>query len=193
MKSSTLYRIFLLWTMGWMLLLLTGCTTAWTTEAQNIIALLGPSISSILAILAAFGVGISPAALTAIQSWSAQATTGLQTVATLITEYNTAEASAQPGLLTEIQTALSAIVSNLAAILPEIHITDASTQAKVMAIIDAVQMEMQALINLVPALQGKTTSHDELKVLIANVGTAKEFKAEFNRRAGVFGKQYELK
>jgi hypothetical protein len=195
MKRSTLHRILLLWTMSWVILLLVGCSTAWTTEAVNIITLLGPSITSALAILAAFGVGISPAAVTAMQQWSSRAITGLGQVKTMIEQYNAAEVGAKPGLLTEIQTALSLIVSDLTAILPTIKVTDAATQAKITAIVEAVAAELQGLVNLVPALQGKVTSHDELKKLIAAVKTAKEYKADFNTKVAAFGpsaKQYEI-
>src|ERR1700752_1408251 len=92
-------RFFAMFTLIWCLLLLTGCTTSWVSEATSIIQLLVPAITSVLSILAAFGVpvGLSTAALNSVQSWANQATEGLQTVGNLINQYNTAEASAQPG------------------------------------------------------------------------------------------------
>lgn len=190
MKS--LSRFFAIVTVLWMLLFLMGCTTSWVSEATSIINLLVPAITSVLSILTAFGIptGLTTTALASIQSWANQATAGLQTVANLIQQYNTAEASAQPGILTEIQTALSVITQNLATILPEIHVTDPATQAKIMAVVEAVQSEMQALINLVPALKGEVTSHDELKALVAAVQSPKEFRATFNAAAEQFGKEY---
>jgi len=187
MKRSTLNRILLLWTLTWVIMLLAGCTTSWVTEATNIIALLGPAVSSILAILAAFGVGLSPAVATQFQKWSADAEAGLQQVATLINQYNTAEAGAQPGILTEIQTLLGVINSNLTTILPTLQVTDPSTQAKIEAIVEAFQSELAALIALVPALQGTVTDHDEVKKLMANLKSAKNFKATFNDCVAAFG------
>jgi len=175
---------------------LAACSTAWTTEATNIISVLEPAVIAALGILSAFGIGISPSALTAVQKWGTQAQTALAEVKTLITEYNTAEATAQPGILTEIQTLLSTISSNLAELLPTLHVTNASTQAKIMAVFDAVASEISALIALVPALQGKVTSHDELKKLMAAVKSKNEFKAFFNKQVDAFGptaKTYELK
>lgn len=187
-------RFFALFTIVWCLAVFAvGCSLTWVSEATNIIQLLVPAISSILSILTAFGAGISPNAMADINNWAQQATTGLETVGTLITQYNTAEAAAQPGILIEIQTALSVVVNNLATVLPELHITDAATQAKVVAIMQAVQSEITALMNVIPAIQGKVTSHEELKGLIAKVQSAKEFKAEFNGLVGGFGSQYQLK
>lgn len=195
MKFTPAARFWLLVTVLWCLCVFgAGCTAAWTSEASNIINLLVPAITSILSILSAFGVGggLDGNVFQAIQSWANQSTSALQSVAGLIEQYNSAEAGAQPGLLVEIQTALNTIVSNLAAILPEIHITNKDTQDKVTAVIDLVQNELQALVNLVPALKGEVTAHDDLKKLVAAVKSPKEFRSEFNEVAGTFGKQYEI-
>lgn len=192
MKLNFWARFWFTFTALWLLIMLTGCTASWVSEATQIIQLLVPSISSILGILSAFGVGLPAAAMVDVQNWANQATADLQTVAGLIDQYDAAEATAQPGILTEIQTLLSTITSNLTTILPEVHVTDASTQAKIVAVINLVSSEMTALIKLVPALQGQVTSHDELKQLMAAVQSPKEYKAAFNTAVSSFGKQYEL-
>lgn len=188
---KTLNRINLIWTLLWLTMLLTGCSTAWTSEAVNIITLLGPAITSILGILSAFGLGLPPTVMSAVSAWSATAVTGLQQVKALIDQYNTATAAAKPGFLTEIQTALKVIDDNLLALLPTIKVTDPGTQAKILAVVGAFQSELAALIALVPALQGKT-GHEETKRLIADLKTAKEFKKDFNAQVAPFGKQYEI-
>lgn len=173
-------------------LFLSGCTSTWTSEASSIISLLIPAIQAALGILAAFGVGLSPTVLTAVNTWGQDAQTALAQVKTLIDQYNTAEASAKPGVLTEIQTTLGVISSNLATILPTLHVTDQSTQAKIIAVVQAIADEVSALIGLVPAIQGKVTSHDELKQLMAALKTPKEFRADFNAKAGEFGQEYTI-
>jgi hypothetical protein len=193
MNYSKLSRFFLAFTVLWcMCMFLAGCTAAWTSQAVSIIQQLVPAITIALSILTAFGAGVSPAVLSSVQTWGQEATAGLQTVAGLIDSYNVASATAKPGILTEIQTALTAITAKLKDILPEIHVTDPKTQAEIMAVITAVSEEMTALINLVPALKGEVTSHDELKALIAAVKSPKEFKEDFNQKAGVFGKEYHI-
>jgi len=175
-----------------LLALMCGCSTAWTQEASNIIALLVPAIQSALAILAAFGLGISPSVLTAVNKWATDAESGLAQVKSLIEQYNAAEATAQPGILTEIQTLLGVISSNLAAILPTIQVTDPSTQAKILAVIEAISSEISALLNLVPAIQGQVTSTEELKALMGALKSPKQFKEAYNKAAGVFGESYQI-
>jgi hypothetical protein len=186
-------RFFALFTLLWLVAVFcTACSTAWTSEATNIIDLLVPAITSALSILSAFGVGVPLPTVNAVNSWGAQANEALQTVKSLIDQYNQAEANAKPGLLSEIQSALSTIVANAGQVLSEVHINDTKTQAQVVAIFDTVLAELQSLINLVPALKGEVTKHDELKALVAQVKTPKEFKNEFNEKVGAFGKQYEI-
>ena len=84
----------------------TACTTAWTQEAVSIINLLVPAIEAALGILAAFGVakGLSPKVMDDVRKWAGEATSDLQTVIKpLIEQYNSAEASARPGILNDIQ------------------------------------------------------------------------------------------
>jgi hypothetical protein len=169
-------------------ILLSACTTAWTTEASNIIAVLIPAIEGALGLISAFGVGISPSALTSISKWGNEATNDLANVIKpLIDQYNSAAASAKPALLEEIQTGLSVIVNNLSTLMPAIHVSDAATQAKINGVIEAISGEISALIALVPAIQGKVTSHEELKTLVANLKTPSEFKREYNAAVSAFG------
>lgn len=170
-----------------------GCNTAWTTEAVSIINMLDPAIIALLAILTSFGVGITPSALAAIQKWSTEATTALSTVIKpLIEQYNTAESAAKPGILAEIQTAIDVLTNNLAAVLTTVHITDPATAARVMAVVDAVSAELQALANLIPVLQGKITDHHEAKMRVVAVASPREFRAHFNAAAGLFGSNYQI-
>jgi hypothetical protein len=155
-----------------------GCSASWTQEASSILALLGPAISSALEILAAFGLGISPAVAQGIASWGADAQTALTQVASLITQYNTAEASAQPGILGSIQTLLTTVSDNLAALLPTIKITDPKTQAKVMAVFTAVQAEIAALASLIPSIQTASAMAEHTDALLAVATAAKHFKVK---------------
>ena len=190
---TNISRFFALFTLIWTICLFTtGCTATWTGEAIQIINLLVPAITAALSILTAFGQGVSPDVLAAVNKWSDEARVDLQNVAGLIDQYNNAEASAQPGILTEIQTALNVVEANLSTLLPEIHVANATTQAKIMAVIEAVQSELVALINLVPALKGEVKSHKEVKALMAAVKSPEEFRDDFNSKAGEFGDQYRI-
>ncbi len=183
------------------LIFLVGCTTSWVSEASSILALLGPAISSALEILAAFGLGISPAVAQDIAAWGQTAQTALTQVATLITEYQTAEASAQPGILGQIQTLLATVGDNLAALLPTVKITDPATQAKVIAVFTAVQAEIAALASIIPSITTASTlaEHTDGLLMVATaakhfkVKSAKQFAADYNKAASALGEQFKIK
>ena len=144
----------------WSLMLLCGCTTAWTGEASNIINVLVPAVHAILGLIAALGAKIPDTAAQAINDWGKQAQAALQQIKDLIAQYENAEATAKPGLLVEIQTAAETVVNNLGQILPTLHITDPVTQRKVTDVANAILVELQALVNVIPALQGKLHLRD---------------------------------
>jgi len=185
-------RICLLLAIVYSILLLSACTTTWTSEAQSIISIIEAAIPSLLAILAAFGVTLAPSVVSAVQSWATQAQLALTQVATLITQYETAAASAQPGILTQIETILTTVSNNLESILPTLHVTDPATQAKIVAVFTIVEDELVSLLELIPVIKGEVTDHDAMKALIAKVKSAKEFKHDYNIAAGKFGRQYEI-
>ncbi len=183
------------------LIFLVGCTTSWVSEASSILALLGPAISAALEILSAFGIGLSPNVATQIAAWGQKAQTALTQVATLITQYNTAEATAQPGILAEIQTLLATVADNLATLLPTINITDPATQAKVIAVFNAIQTELAALVALIPSITTASAMTEHVDALFAvataakkfKVQSAKQFADDFNKKAGALGKQFQIK
>jgi hypothetical protein len=186
-KFLALYVLFLL------VNLTLGCTTAWTSEASGIITLLVPAIESAIAILAAFGLGISPTVLTAVQKWAAESVDTLNNVIKpLIDKFNAAEESAKPGILTEIETAVSTVLGGLNSILPAIHVTDPAVQFKITAVITAVQLELTALLNLIPVIQGTVTGHDTVKARIVALKSPDHFKNDFNTAVAPFGKKYEI-
>jgi prophage DNA circulation protein len=174
-----------------LLVLATGCAD-WESQASSIITLLGPAIQAAIAILAAFGVGVSESVMGSFNSWSAQAQTDLVTIKGLIAQYQAAVATAQPGILQEIIAVVNTTQTNLAALLTALHITDATTQARVAAVFAAITGMLTAITSLVPALQGKTSEKEKLTLYNAFKSKASGFKATFNKAAVVFGKQYEI-
>jgi hypothetical protein len=146
-----------------------------------------PAVQGILVILAGLGAMVSPGVISSIQAWGTEAQNDLQNVILpLIQQYNAAEAGAQPGILTEIKTALATIVANLGTLLPTLHITDPAKQAQVQAVVTEVADEFQALLNLIPVVEGTVTDHDEIKALLVKLKSAKQFKHDFNAAAKPF-------
>lgn len=196
--KNIVIRFLLLYALFNLILLFTGCSSGWTTQASSIIAMLGPAIQAALAILTAFGIGISPKALAAVQTWSAQAIDALNNVVKpAIDAYNNAATTAKAVLLVKIKAALTSIVTNLQAALVDVHVTDPNTQARITAVFDVILAFLTSLINLVPVLEaedagGPAIDPEEAHTLVRAVKPAKEFKKEFNAVAGSFGKQYEI-
>lgn len=190
---TKIQRFLLLYAIFNLVILFTGCATAWIGQADNIIAALIPAINAALAILAAFGIGVSPAALAAIQAWGTQAQDALNNVVKpALDAYNSASAAVQATLLNNIKAALDSIITNLNTAMADVHVTNPATQAKITAIFAVVEAFLVSLANLLPVLQGKVTDLHEAHDLVHAVIPVKEFKSEFNALAGSFGKQYEI-
>jgi hypothetical protein len=132
-------------------LIWTACSTAWITEAEQIVEALMPATANLVTLVATLeGKNVSAGDLQTIQSAGSQAGADLQLMESLITQYEKAEASAQPGLLNQIQTAMSAVQSTLNGLLPALHIKDAVTQAKITAVIGIVLSEVESVAAIVP-------------------------------------------
>jgi hypothetical protein len=182
-----------------LLVFLAACSTSWVQEASSIIGALVPAVEGVLVILSGLGaVGLSPSVITAVQAWGTQAQNDLENVVTpLINQYNTAEAAAQPGILTQIETALNTITANLKTILPTLKVENSALQAKITAIVTEVSDEFEALLNLIPVVKGAVTPADVMKALaahpeaVAKLKSAKQFSKDYNAKAGAFGSQYK--
>lgn len=190
-NKKIFWKLIMLFAVMDLCLILSGCGD-WETQASTIISLLGPALQALVAILAAFGVGVSQAALAQFNSWAQQTQTALVTIKGLIASYKAAATTAQPGILSEIQTALGVTASQLSAILPELHITNPDSQAKVAAALAAVSAFIASLVTLIPAVSGATSVKAEHELAAKANETAKQFRADFNAAAGYFGRQYEI-
>jgi hypothetical protein len=132
-------------------LTLTACSTAWISEAEQIVAALVPAMANLLTLVATLEAkNISAADLQTIQSAGAQAGADLQLLQSLVGEYEKADASAQPGLLNQIQAAMSAVQLTLNGLLPALHITDVATQAKITALVGLLISEVESMAAVVP-------------------------------------------
>ena len=191
--NRTLFtRLLLIFAALDLLVLMTGCGN-WESQASSIITLLGPALQALVAILAAFGEGVSTSVMTAFNDWAQQAQTALINIKALIASYQTAAATDQPGILSKIEAALNALTANLGPILASLHITDPTSQAKFTAAIEAVTAFLASLGALIPAVTTATTMDAERALAAKATESTKTFKATFNNAVGYFGKQYQLK
>lgn len=135
---------------------LAGCSTSWISEAEEIVAVLIPASSNIVALVAALqGKTISASDLATIQNAGTQAGADLQLIQSLITAYQQADATAQPGILNQIESAIGAVQGLMQGLLPALHIKDATTQAKIAAVVGIVLSEVQSLGALVPIVKSQ--------------------------------------
>jgi hypothetical protein len=139
-------------------LMWTACSTAWIGEAEQIVAALIPGLANLLTLVATLqGKSVSAADLQTIQSAGAEAGADLQLMQSLITQYQKADASAQPGLLNQIQAATTAVQSTLNGLLPALHITDAATQTKIAAVVGILLSEAESIAAIVPLVNASVS------------------------------------
>jgi hypothetical protein len=136
-----------------MTMIWSACSTDWIGEAEQIVAALIPAASNIVALVAALGgKNVSATDLQTIQSAGTQAGADLELIQSLITAYQKADATAKPGILNQIESAIAAVQGNLSGMLQGLHIKDAATQTKITAVVGLVLAEVQSLAAIVPVV-----------------------------------------
>jgi hypothetical protein len=122
--------------------------------------------------------------LQTIQNAAAEAGKDLQLMQALIAQYQKADASAQPGLLNQIQSAMNGLQATLNEVLPALHITDAAAQAKITAVLGVLLAEVESMAAIVPLVDGGGS--EAVIVITARQGnkqpplTAREFRESYN-------------
>jgi hypothetical protein len=177
--KKALMVVMLSGTLMWM-----ACSTEWISEAEEIIAALIPATANLVTLAATLqGKNVTVADLQTIRSAGAEAGTGLQLMQSLIAEYQKADASAQPGLLNQIQVAMSAVQSTLNGLMPALDIKDEATQAKFAAVVGILLSEVESVAGIVPLL--KTSSPGMMTMTARQVRkqpavSAIEFASRYN-------------
>jgi hypothetical protein len=166
-------------------LMSTACSTAWISEAEQIVAALIPATANVMTLVATLqGKDISASDLQAIESVGTQAGADLQLMQSLIAQYQKADSAAQPGLLNQIQSAMSAVQSSLNGLLPALHIKDTATQAKITAVVGVVLSEVESMAAIVPLVNSSAST--AMMTLAARQAkkqpplTASEFVSSYN-------------
>ena len=190
-NSRVFWKLISIFAVMDLCIVMAGCGD-WESQASQIISLVGPALQALVAILAAFGAGVSPNVVTQFNSWAAQAQTALANIKTLIASYKTAAATEQPGILGQIQAGVTALTSDLGPIMTELHITDPNSQAKFTAGVAAETAFIASLAALIPAVAAAKSEKDEAKLAAQAQETTKKFKSDFNGAASYFGKEYEI-
>ena len=136
-------------------LILSGCSTSWIDEAQQIVSVLIPAVANLVTLVATLeGKSVSAGDLAMISNVGKEATADLQLIQSLISAYEKADAAAKPGILNQIQSAIAAAQGNLQGLLMGLHIKDAATQTKITAVVGILLSEVQSLAAVLPIVQG---------------------------------------
>lgn len=160
------------------LLVTVGCSTSWVTQALEIVSALTPAITNIVPLVALADKNVSAADITTIQNYSTEASKALQTVGSLISQYNQAQTTAQQqDVLSKIESALMVAQQNMNSVLPQLHITDARSQAAVSAACAAAIAEIGSIAALLPALKAGRTAQ---AVALAKPLSAGKFRSRYN-------------
>jgi len=160
-----------------MVMFTTACSTAWVTQAEEIVAAVLPAVTNIITLVSLAEGNVSSHDLSIITNSAAQANTALQTVGTLIDQYNSAPDAQKADLLAKINTGIQDAQANIASILPQLHITDPDSQQKVVAIIGIVQQEISSLQGLLPLIKSGRMSR---AAFLAKTMDAKHFRSRYN-------------
>jgi hypothetical protein len=161
-------------------LMCNSCSTTWIGEAEQIVTVLVPAAANLITLITSLQGNISAADLQSVQNAGAQVGADLQLLQSLIAQYQKAGAAAQPGLLNQINAALTAEQSSLSSILPALHIKDADTQAKVTAVLQLLISEVQSMAAMVPSMSSGSPA----------MRTATAVKNQAPLSAGEFVKSY---
>jgi N-acetylglutamate synthase/N-acetylornithine aminotransferase len=172
-------------------LISTGCSAAWLNTAIADVPVILQIVTSIISIvgIAQGNGGISPAMAATLQSGAKQATTDLQLVQKLVTDYQTASAANKPTVLGQIDSALSAATQDLGAILTAAHIENQATQAAITAAVGLALTTVLAIQSLIPAPQGATAARGRMSASPVKPLTPAQLKTNFNAivRANGYG------
>jgi hypothetical protein len=122
------------------------------------VAALIPATANLVALVATLqGKTVSAADLQTIQNAGSQAGADLQLMQSLISQYEKADAAAQPGLVNQIQAAMGAVQATLNGLLPALHIKDAGTQAKISAVVGILLSEVESVAAIVPLVNANAS------------------------------------
>lgn len=161
---------------------------AWIQTALNDLPTILQIVTSILSIVGAATGSADAAAIAVAQKAAADATAALKAAQGFIASY---QASPSGGLLTEIDSALTAAQSNLGSILTALHISNPTLQATIGAAIGSALAVIVYIQSLVPPPPAAPVTRRAIKASPSSNAAA--IKAAYNEAVTVAGgAQYQI-
>jgi hypothetical protein len=128
-----------------------GCNAnAWISTVLADLPTILQIITSILGIVGSVA-AVPASVLAKVNQWGADAKAALQAAQNVITAYQTAQSTAKPGMLAEIDSALSAALANLSSILSAFQISDTTLEGVIAAALGSAITAVLAIEALVPS------------------------------------------
>jgi len=162
-------------------LVLIGCSAAWLQTAINDIPVVVQIVTSILQLVsAAQGKGADPVVIQQVANIGAEAQKDLALVQSLVTQYQAADANAKPGLLNEIDTAITTAQMNLNQILVAFHVGDPALQATIAGSVGLALSVLLEIQSLIPPPPNAPATRMAVSAKALKPRTAKQIRQEFN-------------
>jgi hypothetical protein len=149
-----------------------GCSTAWVSTLDSILAAAAPAIINILEIVAvAKGVPVNAQEVAKINGDA----TALKSLAS---DYATASAAAAPGVCSQLNAAIGVFGQDITAVEAVAQVTDVNTQTKITLLFSLVSGTVQAITAVVPSCKaGVVANYKSVPPL-----SVKNFVADYNAR-----------
>ena len=125
-----------------------GCSAAWITTLDSILAAAAPALVNILQIVAvAQGTPLNT-------SLEAKITADAAVLKTLATDFAKASSGAAPGVCQQLQAAIGVYAGDQQLVLQAAQVSDPRTQTKITALVGLVEETVSAITAAIPSCQG---------------------------------------
>jgi len=162
-------------------MVVSGCSAVWLNTAIADIPVIIQIITSILQIVAAAqSKGADPTMIAQVNNIGDEAKKDLQLVQSLVTQYQAASATAKPGLMSQIDTAITTAQANLNQILVVFHIQDPALQATIAGSVGLALSALLEIQSLIPPPPNAPTTRMAVSAKALKPRTAKQLKQEYN-------------
>jgi hypothetical protein len=131
-------------------MLCTGCSTAWVSTLNSILAVAGPALINILQIVAIANNQPMNSALANKINVDAAA------VKTLAADFAKASSNSAPGVCLQLEAAVSSYQADQQLVLQVAQVSDASTQTKITLLTDSIASTLGAITALIPTCADTT-------------------------------------
>jgi hypothetical protein len=128
-------------------MLCTGCSAAWVSTIDSILAAAAPALVNILQIVAVADGGPADSEL------SAKINTDANAIKTLAADFAEASAMSSPGVCQQLQSAISTYQGDQQTVFEIAQVGDANTQSKITLLADLVGGTVTAITALIPSCQ----------------------------------------